>query len=426
MASPDEVPDESRETLTHRRHAIKRAAEGAPRAACRYTRQGRPVAVSSSVRARLRRLVWPLAIVVLATAFYTVLRAKRDLVDFEVYRTAGLRILHAESLYRPSDGHYQFKYLPAFALASTPFAWLPAEVAKGVWFAIVVGLLLVFVEQAVRALPDPRLRSRQLTGLAALLMGKFYVKELVFGQTNLLLGVVVLAALAAAVRDRRIAAGLWVGLAVFVKPYAVILAPWLAAVLGPTAMLAFGATVLLGLVVPSAVYGWAGNLDQLAGWYRTVTQTTGPNLLGSENVSLATMWAKWIGSGPAATVLAAATGLLTLVVAVVVWRQRTRVRQPAYLEVGLLMLLVPLLSPQGWDYVLLLATPALLCLVDRWRDVTPAWRLATGTAIGLMSFTIFDLLGRWLYTRLMALSVVTICALIMLAALAHLRARALA
>ena len=47
---------------------------------------------------------------------------------------------------------------------------------------------------------------------------------------------------------------------------------------------------------------------------------------------------------------------------------------PEYLECALLMLLIPLVSPQGWDYVLLLATPAVVCLVDRWREFPTIWR----------------------------------------------------
>ena len=58
------------------------------------------------------------------------------------------------------------------------------------------------------------------------------------------------------------------------------------------------------------------------------------------------------------------------------WR-RARVSSPSYLEFGLLMLLVPLISPQGWDYVLLLATPAVVCLVDRFDEVTMPWRITT-------------------------------------------------
>ena len=73
--------------------------------------------------------------------------------------------------------------------------------------------------------------------------------------------------------------------------------------------------------------------------------------------------------------------------------------QPAYLEFGLLMMLVPLLSPQGWDYVLLLATPAAVCLVDRFREMPRPWRIVTAVAFAFMSFTIFDLLGRTLYAR---------------------------
>jgi len=38
------------------------------------------------------------------------------------------------------------------------------------------------------------------------------------------------------------------------------------------------------------------------------------------------------------------------------------------------MLLIPLVSPQGWDYVLLLATPAVVCLVDRWGELTKWWQ----------------------------------------------------
>jgi hypothetical protein len=90
------------------------------------------------------------------------------------------------------------------------------------------------------------------------------------------------------------------------------------------------------------------------------------------------------------------------------------------------MLVIPLLSPQGWDYVLLLATPALVCLVDRYRELSGAWRFVAGASIGVMCLTIFDVMGRALYTRFMALSIVTVAALGVVAALARLRWRELA
>ena len=167
-------------------------------------------------------------------------------------------------------------------------------------------------------------------------------------------------------------------------------------------------------------------VDLVAGWYRTVTETTAPNLLLPENVSVATMWAKWLGPGPIASAMAAATVILALLaVGWAVWR-RSRVPAPAYLEFGLLLLLVPLISPQGWDYVLLVATPAVVCLADRFGEMTTPWRVATVVAVGFMSFTIFDLLGRTVYSRLMAVNVVSVAALTLFVVLVHLRHRSLA
>ena len=90
------------------------------------------------------------------------------------------------------------------------------------------------------------------------------------------------------------------------------------------------------------------------------------------------------------------------------------------------MMLVPLLSPQGWDYVLLLATPAAVCLVDRFGEMPRTWRIITAVAFAFMSFTIFDLLGRALYARMMVLSVVSVAAIVLVGCLIAVRRRGLA
>ena len=71
-----------------------------------------------------------------ATIAYA-MRVRHEMVDFAVYRTAGARAIDAAPLFRADDGHYQFKYFPAFALASVPFAVIPEEPAKAIWFALV-------------------------------------------------------------------------------------------------------------------------------------------------------------------------------------------------------------------------------------------------------------------------------------------------
>ena len=77
-----------------------------------------------------KRLLALLLIAALTVTAYVVTRRTRDLVDFEVMQKAGVRVLTAEPLYRDDDGHFQYKYLPAYAFAMTPFAKLDIEVSK--------------------------------------------------------------------------------------------------------------------------------------------------------------------------------------------------------------------------------------------------------------------------------------------------------
>jgi hypothetical protein len=378
------------------------------------------------VDADRRKHLWPVVIGLIALLFYIGVRHRRDLVDFKVYKTAASRALRAEPLYRAEDGHWQFKYLPAFALLMAPFAKMPPEVARLTWFTLSVALLLVFLRVSARTLPDARLNESQLMWMTALLLGKCFVKELILGQTNLLFGVISMAALVTARRKQPTLAGALVGLAVFIKPYALILVPWLAVVLGIPALASFAVVLAAGLALPIVNYGWRGNLDLVVAWYRTVADTTAPDLLFPENISIWTMWAKWIGPTGVARALAMASSAaaVAMVGLAVVWRRR--VKQPDYLEFGLLLLLVPLISPQGWDYVLLLGAPVVMCLIDRWPRLPTSWQLAAGAAMVILGFTIFDLLGRKIYGHLMELSVVTTGALLCAACGLYLRGRALA
>ena len=347
------------------------------------------------------------------------------MVDFNVYRTAGARALAGEPLYNPGDGHYQFKYLPAFAMAMIPFSMVDRDGAKVIWFALSAGLLTAFVRWSVRALPERRRSERVLLWMTVLLMAKFYAHELTLGQTNILLGVLLVGALLAVQVDEPLVAGALIGATAFVKPYALLLLPWLAVTYGlAPAIVGLGA-VGIGLVAPVAIYGWQGNLELLRAWAVTVTGTTNSSLLGADNISFAAMWAKWIGTGAPAAALAIATSAAVLGLVAIVWARRRAVDSPDYLEFALLMLLVPLLSPQGWDYVLLLGTPAVIFLVDRWSDVGTEWRVATAASLGLMGLTIFDLMGRALYSRFMALSIVSVAAVGVAIALTNLRLRSL-
>jgi hypothetical protein len=378
-----------------------------------------------TVPSRFRPLVWPLVVLVLAGVLYRT-KIQREMIDFGVYRTAAVRAGAAEPLYRASDGHYVFKYLPAFALAMTPLVLVDAEVAKVIWFALSAGLLTAFLRWSVRGLPERRRAESTLLWLTALFMVKFYGHELTLGQSNILLGTLIVGGLLAVQIDQPRVAGVLIGAAVFVKPYALLLVPWLAFASGLAAAQSALVVLMAGLVLPALVYGWSGNVHLLVSWFETVTESTGSTIAGDDSVSLLAMWSKWLGVGAAAKAMATISSGAMLGLVATVWVRRQNVSNPEYLECALLMLLIPLLSPQGWDYVLLLGTPAVVCLLDRWEDVSTRWKAVAGLSLALMGLTIYDLMGRTLYIRFMHLSIITLAALGMAAALAHLRWRSLA
>jgi len=373
----------------------------------------------------VRRVFWFGLLAAFFIAGYVV-RVHRELADFEVYQRAGVRAAEGAELYRPEDGHYQFKYLPAFALPMVPVAWLPDPVARPLWYGVSCVLLIFLIRATVKLVPNPRLSFRTLVWLTVLFMGKFYARELNLGQTNILLALILVGALGALLSHRPLLAGALVGIGIFVKPYAVILLPLLWLEAGIAALAVALGVAAFGLVLPAAVYGWHGNLHELRGWYRTVTDTVTPNLFVNENVSFAATWAKWIGAGPLADRLTLVTSAIALGLAGLVLWWRRGVDRAVYLDLGLLLLLVPLLSPQGWDYVLLLGAPAVLIACDRWRDTPRPWQVFTAVCIFLMSFTLFDVFGRTLYTMMMKVNVVTLAVMGLVICLMRLRWRKLA
>jgi hypothetical protein len=155
-----------------------------------------------------------------------------------------------------------------------------------------------------------------------------------------------------------------------------------------------------------------------------VRDTTAPNLLSADNVSWLAMYTKWLGSesrwpGP----LWLATIAIVCVALLQMWRHRAHVARPEALEGATLLLLVPLVSPQGWDYVLLLATPVVVGLLTFGRDLPARMRAATFAALAIIGLTYYDVIGRSAYGVFMMASGITLATFVLLAALYVLRQR---
>ena len=366
------------------------------------------------------------ALLVGLTIWVFVYKAAPKMPDFEVYVKTASRAAHAEPLYRESDGHFVFKYLPAFAVLSVPLVLIPERLAEGIWFMSSVGLLVALLALAVRLPVERRKSVRWLVLVTVISFAKFYAHELVLGQVNLLFAVMAVGVMLAMKSGREALAGFLVVLAIVVKPYAVLFVPWLAARRRApsivTALAGFAAVLLL----PALVYGWNGNIEQHRQWWRMVTETTAPNLLVHDNVSLAAMYFRWVGPGVLSARLALGTAIVLLLAAGAMFLYRRGVRFPEGVEGSVLLILMPLLSPQGWDYVFLIATPAII-FVANYLDLLPRpMRMLTIVAVATIAFSLFDIMGRAAYNVFMQLSIISLCFFVVVAALATLRLRKIA
>ena len=346
--------------------------------------------------------------------------------DYEVYVRAAVRAMDAAPLYRPDDGHFQFKYLPAFAIATLPLALVPEPVARAGWFALSVLILVVLLRTTVSVLPE-RLHSRAyLIGITFVLLAKFYAHEIELGQVNIALAALVVLALAQMQAGRELAAGLLIAAAIVLKPYVLLLVPWLVARRRIASVAGALGGIMLALLLPAVVYGFDGNLQLLNEWWRTVTDTIGPNLVDVNNVSAASVFARWLGPGPLAQALAVALVCALLIVAAVVFLRRSGISTPEPLEAGLLLTMMPIISPQGWDYVFLLSTLATMLLVNYRAELPKGIRVAVTAALMIIAFVIFDVVGRTAYLQFMRLSMITICYLVVIGGVAVLRWRKVA
>lgn len=352
-----------------------------------------------------------------------VYKAAPRMPDFEVYWRAAARAAQGAPLYRPDDGHFQFKYLPAFAVLAIPIGVVPLPPAKLIWFAVSVALLVLLLQMNARLPPSPRKTRGWLIAILVVVFGKFYAHELVLGQVNLLFAVVATAALLAMRAGRESGAGALVAAAIVIKPYAVLFLPWLVARGKIRSIATASAGLVVALLLPIVRYGVEGNVVLHREWWRTVTETTAPNLSVYDNISLAAMYFRMVGPGELSATLAYATAAVLLAIAGLVFVLRRGVRSPELLEGGLLLTLMPLLSPQGWDYVFLIATPAVALVVNDEDRLPQPLRALTIAALAAIGLIVFDLVGRAAYYALMRLSFVSLCFFVVIAAMVALRLR---
>jgi hypothetical protein len=354
------------------------------------------------------------------------LKVKDEMADFEVNYQAAQRLRLGETLYRASDGHYQFKYLPFSAFLYLPLTALPPVAAKAVWFGIVFAAIVLIFLISFKLVGKEGKSAPLLLSLTFLIMGRYFLRELQLGQINALITLILMLMIWSSAghpgrRKGSMAPGVLCGLATALKPYAAIFLPYFV-LKRRWRSLAFGLGALfLAVLTPSLFYGLRGNFQVLGEWRSSLSAST-PSLLDTQdNISIIGFLLKRTSNQSLSLliysiVLIILAGLVLFLVA-----KGKSCPRPAVLEGFLLLSLIPLISPLGWDYTMLSAAPATMLLLGNFGKFSLSGKLLLCCIWAVIALSLYDLLGRELYARFMSWSVITIDFLLLVGFLVFLR-----
>jgi hypothetical protein len=191
-----------------------------------------------------------------------------DFKDAEVWYDAGRRVLDGDGL----AGLPHYRYPPAFAVLIAPLCALGLGPFYFLWYAINVGLFgLLFLLTRSICFPQGQPPPPWYPWLPALLVAPFAVDNLVLGQTNILITVLVYWALLEDSRGRWWRSGIPLGAAIAIKAFP---APLVVYLLYRGRLRASLAAVLscafFLLVLPALVRGPQRNLREVEDWRRRV------------------------------------------------------------------------------------------------------------------------------------------------------------
>jgi hypothetical protein len=368
-----------------------------------------------------------LFVIGLSAAYVFGIRWNHGMADFAVNYRAGQRILRGETLYQTADGHYMFKYFPSAALIYAPFTALPIELAMAVWFLLSLAAFVAIFRLIDRLVPQKRIAYT--LAIAGVVLAKYILHELRLGQINVFVMLIMLASVDALLGSpewqAELIAGALAGIAVAIKPYAALLVLYLVVTLRWRSVAAAFGTFAVCLLLPSALYGVAGNWNELREWASTLSGSTPALLTNVDNVSVLAFFSKWLDPARAVPPTMAVLGvlaLLTLAIVIMGWRRT----DGCILDGAVILTLIPLISPLGWDYNFMLALLAVTIIVNRRMAFATPVRWLLGANFAIIGFALYDTMGRAAYGAFMRWSVTTINFGVVILALAYLRIRKVA
>ncbi|MEW6455648.1 MAG: glycosyltransferase family 87 protein [Acidobacteriota bacterium] len=351
------------------------------------------------------------------------LKVKKEMVDFSVYYKAGERIINGESLYRIEDGHYQFKYPPFFAFLFSFISFFPLNIAKLIWFYLeIIASILIFYF-SIKLINRDDARNLMVIFLSFLILAKFYGHEINLGQVNSVMNFFLILMVYFFVLKKDFLSGLFLSISVIIKPYYSIFLIYFFFKRKIKLVLSSLIFTTIFFFIPTIFYGLKGNFLEVEKWIKNLSVST-PSLISSQdNVSLMAFFTKNVTKGKDVLIFYFIFLILFFFLLIYLHSigEINVLKNQEILESSMILIMIPLISPLGWDYTLISSTLGVVILVKYFNRFETAHKFILVLNFALIGGTLYDLMGRKLYSEFMNYSVLTINFLIIIFYLSLLR-----
>jgi len=374
------------------------------------------------------RSFWLLIFLILIFSALFLFKVKNEMIDFEVNYRAGERIRADETLYRTEDGHFQFKYPPFSALIYLPLSYLPLVAAKSIWYLIILlstGFILYFSKRLI--ISEPKVSSL-LPVFTFLILARYFLREIQLGQINaVIIFILTIMVYLMISREnlssswREIVIGLLWGFSASLKPYAFIFFPYFLIKKKWQTLSSGILFLIMAFFTPALFYGIKGNVLVHMEWKSLLSQST-PILFNSQdNISIIAFFTKWTDSVNVSFCLYVTTVIFLAFFLLIIFFKGLKIPKSSLLDSSILLILIPLVSPLGWDYTLISSALGVMIILHNFFKYSKLWRSLLVINFFIIFFSLYDILGKKLYSSFMSWSIITINFLILVGYLSYLR-----
>jgi len=326
--------------------------------------------------------------------------------DFKVYYAAAKRLADGGNIYNEifTLGSGYYKYSPFAAIFFIPFSLLPYNIASGIYFFIIVALIIYILNVSMAIIIKYFSEESQDSSQHQIILFYTFIicvvhlqRELHLGNVNVLLLAILLFSIKEIIENKIVLPAILIGIAILFKPHFLILFPLLFLKKEYKILFIAFITIICGLFIPAIFLGFNHDIVLHSQWIETM-KTHNVSIIDAEQTIyflLNHYFLRYITNDTSIIYVIAGLMIASLFLFI---KQRKRNKefsdQDFLLNSFLLLALIPSITLTDTEHFIL-SMPMIMYLIYfiRTNKVKPLFLIFFVTGILFYGGNIHDLLG---------------------------------